>query len=73
MVTSSGAVARSLHEHWVFYLVEASSGRARATAIVLPRWRRSPPPPCSAAVLVSGVVGLVTTFWMRQAPGFWWR
>src|ERR1039458_4324528 len=22
--------------------------------------------------LVSGVVGLVTTFWMRQAPGFWW-
>src|SRR3984893_16023476 len=22
--------------------------------------------------LLSGVVGLVTTFWMRQAPGFWW-
>jgi uncharacterized membrane protein HdeD (DUF308 family) len=22
--------------------------------------------------LISGVVGLVTTFWMRQAPGFWW-
>jgi len=22
--------------------------------------------------LVSGIVGLVTTFWMRQAPGFWW-
>src|SRR5262249_54417276 len=22
--------------------------------------------------LVSGVIGLVTTFWMRNAPGFWW-
>jgi uncharacterized membrane protein HdeD (DUF308 family) len=22
--------------------------------------------------LVSGVVGLATSFWMRQAPGFWW-
>jgi uncharacterized membrane protein HdeD (DUF308 family) len=22
--------------------------------------------------LISGIVGLITTFWMRQAPGFWW-
>src|SRR5437868_18653 len=22
--------------------------------------------------LLSGVVGLITTFWMRNAPGFWW-
>jgi uncharacterized membrane protein HdeD (DUF308 family) len=22
--------------------------------------------------LIAGGVGLVTTFWMRQAPGFWW-
>jgi uncharacterized membrane protein HdeD (DUF308 family) len=22
--------------------------------------------------LISGIVGLVTTFWMRNAPGFWW-
>jgi uncharacterized membrane protein HdeD (DUF308 family) len=22
--------------------------------------------------LISGIVGLFTTFWMRQAPGFWW-
>jgi uncharacterized membrane protein HdeD (DUF308 family) len=22
--------------------------------------------------LVSGIVGLFTTFWMRHAPGFWW-
>ena len=23
-------------------------------------------------LLVSGIMGLVTTFWARQAPGFWW-
>jgi len=23
-------------------------------------------------LLISGVVGLITSFWMRQAPGFWW-
>src|SRR5262249_60223359 len=22
--------------------------------------------------LISGIVGLVTTFWARHAPGFWW-
>jgi len=22
--------------------------------------------------LISGIVGLITTFWMRSAPGFWW-
>ena len=22
--------------------------------------------------LVSGILGLITTFWARQAPGFWW-
>jgi hypothetical protein len=22
--------------------------------------------------LISGIAGLITTFWMRQAPGFWW-
>jgi uncharacterized membrane protein HdeD (DUF308 family) len=22
--------------------------------------------------LISGVMGLISTFWMRQAPGFWW-
>jgi uncharacterized membrane protein HdeD (DUF308 family) len=22
--------------------------------------------------LISGVVGLITTFWMRNVPGFWW-
>jgi uncharacterized membrane protein HdeD (DUF308 family) len=68
------AVAASLHEHWVLYLIEGIIlvilGLA---AIVLP-------PIATLAVeivlgwlfLISGVVGLFTTFWMRPAPGFWW-
>jgi uncharacterized membrane protein HdeD (DUF308 family) len=68
------AVARSLHEHWVLYLVEGIVLLVLgAAAIVLP-------PLASVAVtillgwlfLVSGVIGLVTTLWMRAAPGFWW-
>jgi uncharacterized membrane protein HdeD (DUF308 family) len=69
-----GAVATSLHEHWVFFLVEGIIlvilGLA---AIVIPRiatltveilfgW----------LFLISGLVGLITSFWMRHAPGFWW-
>jgi len=68
------AVATSLHEHWVFFLVEGIIlvilGLA---AIVIPHI-------ATLAVeilfgwlfLISGIVGLITTFWMRQAPGFWW-
>lgn len=68
------AVKRSLHEHWVLYLVEGVVLVVLgATAMVLP-------PLATLAVtiilgwlfLVSGVVGLFTTFWMRHAPGFWW-
>jgi uncharacterized membrane protein HdeD (DUF308 family) len=68
------AVATSLHEHWVLFLVEGIIlvvlGLA---AIVIPHI-------ATLAVeillgwlfLISGIVGLITTFWMRQAPGFWW-
>ena len=68
------AVGKALHEHWMLYLVEGVVLLVLgATAIVLP-------PLATLAVtillgwlfLVSGVVGLFTTFWMRHAPGFWW-
>ncbi len=68
------AVAKSLHEHWVLYLVEGIVLLVLgALAIILP-------PLASIAVtiilgwlfLVSGVIGLVTTLWMRAVPGFWW-
>ena len=68
------AVARSLHQHWVLFLVEGVVLLVLgATAIVIP------PLATLAATLVlgwlflvSGVVGLFTTFMMRHAPGFWW-
>jgi len=69
-----GAVATSLHEHWMLFLVEGIIlvvlGLA---AIVIPHI-------ATLAVeilfgwlfLISGLVGLITSFWMRHAPGFWW-
>jgi uncharacterized membrane protein HdeD (DUF308 family) len=68
------AVANALHDHWKLYLVEGIVLVALgAIAIVIP-------PLATLAVtilfgwlfLLSGVMGLVTTFWMRHAPGFWW-
>ena len=68
------AVLGSLHEHWVFYLIEGIILIALgAAAIIIP-------PMATIAVtiffggllLLSGIVGLITTFWMRGVPGFWW-
>lgn len=68
------AVAGAIHEHWGLFLLEGIIlvvlGLA---AIVLP-------PLATLAVtliigwvfLISGIVGLMTTFWMRHGPGFWW-
>ena len=67
-------VANALHEHWVLFLVEGVVLVVLgATAVVLP-----PLATIAATIiigwlfLVSGVVGLVMTYWMRHAPGFWW-
>ena len=66
--------AAALREHWVLFLVEGVVLLVLgATAVVLPAI-------ATLAVtilfgwlfLVSGIVGLVTSFWMRHAPGFWW-
>ena len=68
------AVASSLHEHWKLFLVEG------IVLVVLGLIAIVVPPIATLAVeilfgwlfLISGVMGLITTFWMRQAPGFWW-
>jgi uncharacterized membrane protein HdeD (DUF308 family) len=68
------AVATSLHEHWVLFLVEG------IVLVVLGLLAIVVPPIATLAVeilfgwlfLISGILGLVTTYWMRQAPGFWW-
>ena len=68
------AVANAIHEHWLLFLIEGIVlVLLGAAAIVVPviatltftlviGW----------LFLISGIVGLVTTFWMRNAPGFWW-
>jgi len=68
------AVNQALHDHWVLYLIEGLVLLALgAIAIVIP-----PLATIAATILfgwlflVSGVIGLITSFMMRQAPGFWW-
>jgi uncharacterized membrane protein HdeD (DUF308 family) len=68
------SVANAIHAHWGLFLFEGIVLMILgAAAIIVPQiatlaftlvigW----------VFLVSGGVGLVTTFWMRNAPGFWW-
>ena len=65
----NAAVATSLHRHWVAFLVEGIIllilGLAAIVTFaveILIGW----------LLLISGIVGLITTFRMRHAPGFWW-
>jgi uncharacterized membrane protein HdeD (DUF308 family) len=67
-------VASALHQTWRFLLIEGVIlVLLGAAAIVIP-------PIATLAVeiivgwlfLASGILGLVMTFMMRQAPGFWW-
>jgi uncharacterized membrane protein HdeD (DUF308 family) len=67
-------VAHALHEHWKLYLAEG------VILLILGFIAIVIPPLATLAVtillgwlfLISGIVGLVTSFWMRQAPGFLW-
>jgi uncharacterized membrane protein HdeD (DUF308 family) len=68
------AVLASLHEHWVFYLIEGIVLICLGAAAVIV------PPIATLAVtilvgwlfLISGLVGLFMTFKMRGVPGFLW-
>jgi uncharacterized membrane protein HdeD (DUF308 family) len=67
-------IVTALHQHWKLYLAEG------AALVILGFIAIIIPPLATLAVtilfgwlfLVSGIIGLVTTFWMRGAPGFWW-
>jgi len=64
----------AIRRHWVLFLVEGIvlvvfgaiavvlPGIAALTVTILLGW----------LFLFSGILGLVTTIWMRQLPGFWW-
>ena len=68
------AVANAIHEHWKLYLAEG------IILVILGIIAIIVPPIATLAFaiiigwlfLVSGIVGLITTFYMRGAPGFWW-
>jgi uncharacterized membrane protein HdeD (DUF308 family) len=68
------AVQSAIHEHWVLFLIEG------VVLVILGAIAILVPPLATIAytiligwiLLISGAVGLVTTFWMRHAPGFWW-
>src|SRR5271155_277985 len=68
------AVASAIHEHWVMFLIEG------IILIILGIIAIVLPPIATIAFtiiigwifLVSGILGLITTFWARLAPGFWW-
>jgi uncharacterized membrane protein HdeD (DUF308 family) len=67
-------VASSLHEHWRLFVVEGVVLLVLgAAAIVVPAIAT-----LAYAIfvgwlfLIAGAIGLATTFWMRNAPGFWW-
>jgi len=68
------AVAGAIHEHWKLFLVEG------IILVILGLAAIATPLIATLAFtlvlgwlfLISGIVGLITTFWMRQAPGFWW-
>jgi uncharacterized membrane protein HdeD (DUF308 family) len=70
----SAAVARSLSEHWRLFLIEGIVLFVLGLAAVVI------PPAATLAIailigwilLLSGVVGLVSTIRMRSAPGFGW-
>ncbi|SRR6266536_2757624 len=65
---------KSVRDHWVLFLIEG------IVLLILGFLAILIPPIATLAVtiflgwlfLISGVVGLLTTFGARHAPGFWW-
>ncbi len=66
--------ATALREHWAAYLIEGILlVILGAAAILVPNWATLTMTIFLGWLfLFSGIVGLITTFWLKQAPGFWW-
>ena len=76
-ITANDAVAairKSIHDHWGLFLFEG------ILLVVLGLLAILVPQVASLAVTlllgwlfaISGIFGLIASFWARQAPGFWW-
>ena len=74
MSIDQAAISKALREHWLMFVVEG------IVLLVLGLLAIALPPLATLGVtivlgwlfLFSGAMGLVATFWARQAPGFWW-
>jgi uncharacterized membrane protein HdeD (DUF308 family) len=68
------AIAQSIREHWVLFLIEG------IVLVVLGILAILVPPVATITFtffigwlfLIMGIMGLISTFWARHAPGFWW-
>jgi uncharacterized membrane protein HdeD (DUF308 family) len=72
--TARSPLLSAIRRHWVLFLIEGIvlvvfgaiavvlPGIAALAVTILLGW----------LFLFSGILGLVTTIWMRQLPGFWW-
>ncbi len=67
-------MSATVREHWVAFLIEGILLAVLGLAAMIV------PPLASLAItiflgwmfLISGVAGLLLTFWARRMPGFWW-
>ena len=68
------AVATAIHEHWKLFLIEGVILALLGVAAIAVPWIATLAFTLVLGwlFLISGIVGLVTTFWMRGMPGFWW-
>lgn len=67
-------VANSLRDHWILFVAEGSALIVMGLlAIIVPSIDSGN---LTAVLgwlfLISGAIGLATTYWARQAPGVWW-
>jgi uncharacterized membrane protein HdeD (DUF308 family) len=67
-------LASTMHEHWVMFLVEGIVllGLGFLALLIPPLATLGVTILFGWLFLISGVMGLIATFWARQAPGFWW-
>jgi len=71
---AAAAIRKSVHDHWLLFLIEG------IVLLILGLLAILVPQVASLAVtillgwlfLISGVLGLISSFWARGAPGFWW-
>lgn len=69
-----GNFTKSIHDHWNLFLIEG------IVLLILGFLAFLLPPLATLGVtivigwlfLLSGIMGLITTYWARHAPGFWW-